>query len=545
MSNRNFDSRVITQRLQNQVNARNLYLNNTNGKGIINNPQNSDGNASRFNSYIPGAQTEYFRGLVGAGETISPGGIIGIPPFPQLNQNLTPSPLPPPQVPGSMSFNYRSPSRVKYTNNNDLTIGTQSFTIEWYQYWQEGASYPRVFSIGTFPDAYIALSYEQGNTYLWLNESNTAYGTINTVPLQNSWSHVAIVGTSGVGIKIYFNGNEEGYIPGAYNITNDTIQELAIGNETAPIDIDYGYTGLITNFRWVNGTAIYTTNFSPPSVPLTNVSGTQVLLLVSGETNLVLDSSNANRTPITQNVIYSSSLPQPVSILTYSTVGTVSWTVPSGVTSIEYLIVGGGGGSGGGYDTGGGGGGGGGMVLTGTISVIPGNTYTIVVGDGGAGGITDRTVPTETNGSSGGNSSFDSIIALGGSGGFASRLPLGGNNSSGGPGATNPNAASEGGRGGGSAGDGNGAGGGGGGSSGNGSNGVSNTGGNGGNGTSSSISGSTTIYGMGGRGANGASTNAAVAGALNTGNGARGGGGGAGNEANGAKGGSGIVIIKG
>jgi hypothetical protein len=79
MSNRNFDNRVIIQRLQNQNYARNLYINNTSGQTIINNPQNSDGNASRFVSYVPGAQTEYFRGL-GTCVTSSIGGIVNIAP---------------------------------------------------------------------------------------------------------------------------------------------------------------------------------------------------------------------------------------------------------------------------------------------------------------------------------------------------------------------------------------------------------------------------------------------------------------------------------
>lgn len=83
MSNRNFDNRVIIQRLQNQVYARNLYNNNTSGQGLINNPQNSDGNASRFNTYLAGAQTETFRGLVGGCDTKSIGGIVNIPPFSQ------------------------------------------------------------------------------------------------------------------------------------------------------------------------------------------------------------------------------------------------------------------------------------------------------------------------------------------------------------------------------------------------------------------------------------------------------------------------------
>ena len=39
MSNRNFDSRVITDRRQNQTYARNLYDNNVRGKRLINNQQ--------------------------------------------------------------------------------------------------------------------------------------------------------------------------------------------------------------------------------------------------------------------------------------------------------------------------------------------------------------------------------------------------------------------------------------------------------------------------------------------------------------------------
>ena len=60
-----------------------------------------------------------------------------------------------------------------------------------------------------------------------------------------------------------------------------------------------------------------------------------------------------------------------------------------------------------------------------------------------------------------------------------------------------------------------------------------------------SISGSSVTYGTGGRGANGNVTggNTAVAGAANTGNGARGGGTASSAQTNGAQGGSGIVII--
>ena len=82
MSNRNFDSRVIIQRLQNQNYARNLYINNVNSGRLINNPQNTDGNSSRQNTYTSGVQTEYFRGLLDGAKTVSLGGTFGISPFP-------------------------------------------------------------------------------------------------------------------------------------------------------------------------------------------------------------------------------------------------------------------------------------------------------------------------------------------------------------------------------------------------------------------------------------------------------------------------------
>ncbi len=73
--------------------------------------------------------------------------------------------------------------------------------------------------------------------------------------------------------------------------------------------------------------------------------------------------------------------------------------------------------------SGGGGGGAGGQVRfqTGTniTTVIPGTTYTIVVGTGGQGG--QGGTNTETNGSPGGDSSFDTITSRGGSGGGFSR----------------------------------------------------------------------------------------------------------------------------
>ena len=248
-------------------------------------------------------------------------------------------------------------------------------------------------------------------------------------------------------------------------------------------------------------------------------------------------------------------------VVTFSSVGSRSWTVPANVSSLQYLIVGGGGGGSGG------GGGAGGVLYNSSYSVTPGNSYTVVVGDGGSGSA------ASVSGGDGSNSSFNNIVAYGGGGGGARQTGGRAGASSGGSGQDSnaaSGAASQGFRGG----DGlstaactSASGGGGAGSAG--LQGFTQCspqipwGGNGGIGVAYSISGSSTYYGGGGGGGpnNNSSTTVDLGrggngGGGNGGNGDRvngtdglantGGGGGGGDwEASGAgNGGSGIVIVR-
>jgi hypothetical protein len=86
-----------------------------------------------------------------------------------------------------------------------------------------------------------------------------------------------------------------------------------------------------------------------------------------------------------------------------------SWTCPTGITEVEYLVVAGGGG--GGSNVGGGGGAGGYRAGTG-FSVSAGTTYSITVGAGGTGNATDGVAA-----GSGNNSVFSSTITSAGGGG--------------------------------------------------------------------------------------------------------------------------------
>lgn len=209
-----------------------------------------------------------------------------------------------------------------------------------------------------------------------------------------------------------------------------------------------------------------------------------------------------------------------------STPGGGTWTVPAGVTAVDYLVLAQGGG--GGFDVGGGGGAGGYREATG-FAVTPSATPTLTVGAGAGQGSTT----VGAKGVTGASSVFSTITSLGGAGGGSSSSAAGGNGASGGGGRANgANAGGTGTAGQGNAGGaaivGGGAGGGGGAGAVGGAGTAVLTGGAGGIGTASSITGSSVTRGGGGGGA-GTGGNPAGAGGL--------GGGGAGsNSAGGSNG---------
>jgi hypothetical protein len=224
---------------------------------------------------------------------------------------VAPAPAPaPPSVGGSMLFSSSfgdTGSHVSYPNDASLAIGSQEFTIEWFQYFTGGGSFPRPFSIGSYSEEggiSIAVSYE-GTTYLWIN--GTPNAVLDSNPPTEAWTHIAIVG-DGTDITFYLNGDRESIITGPYDFTDDTTV-LMIGNESAP-STDGNFGGSITNFRWVVGTAVYTgSSFTVPTAPLTDITGTQLLLLATNEAGLLVDSSSASRTPTNTGVAFDTQSP--------------------------------------------------------------------------------------------------------------------------------------------------------------------------------------------------------------------------------------------
>ena len=99
----------------------------------------------------------------------------------------------------------------------------------------------------------------------------------------------------------------------------------------------------------------------------------------------------------------------------YTIPGTYSWTAPDNVTSISVICIGGGGaGSSGQVATPQTAGGGGGLGWKNNIAVVPGNSYTVVVGLGGV-----NSTNNHGNGAAGSDSYFISLATVAGYGGAA------------------------------------------------------------------------------------------------------------------------------
>ena len=188
-------------------------------------------------------------------------------------------------------------NKLSVSAGTSFAYGTGDFTVEaWVN--------PYSYQIGAYLGGIILSQTTAGQNYfVYLvggsGEAQFIFGsgggtTITTaaglVPL-NTWTHIALVrsGTGTNQTKIYVNGTSAITSTCAFDFTNvsyaPTIATYTSDNTSLP------YAGYISNLRVVKGTAVYTSNFTPSTTPLTAVSGTSLLTLQS---NYFKDNSSNN-----------------------------------------------------------------------------------------------------------------------------------------------------------------------------------------------------------------------------------------------------------
>jgi hypothetical protein len=156
--------------------------------------------------------------------------------------------------------------------NNVFSLSA-AFTFETWLYPTAFSSYKGIWSnTNTINSTGLHVGLNAaGNIFIYSNSSFVVTSS-NAMSL-NTWNHVAVVRNSGI-VYIYINGVVS---------TNSWTTSTAFTNAACVIGTNPGpgteyYFGYLSDARLLNGTALYTNNFIPPTAPLTAIQNSTLLL---------------------------------------------------------------------------------------------------------------------------------------------------------------------------------------------------------------------------------------------------------------------------
>lgn len=201
------------------------------------------------------------------------------------NGNTTQGSFSPFSPTGWSNYFGNSENYLNIASNSAFAYGTGNFTWECWIYLTSITGY--VLDHGSNGGT---ISFN-GNILVYYNATAGIGSTLYTTgfansPALNTWHHISAVRNSGT-TYLYFNGVLSTSAADSHNYGNQAIQIGNYGSGGVPF---YGY---ISNLRLVKGTAVYTSNFTPPTAPLTAITNTSLLTCQS---NRFIDNSTNNFT---------------------------------------------------------------------------------------------------------------------------------------------------------------------------------------------------------------------------------------------------------
>jgi hypothetical protein len=184
---------------------------------------------------------------------------------------------------------------LSVANNAAFDFGTGDCTFEAWVFIQSYSTIQQIVysqSLTSGPNGYEFLVSSSGFLIMESQASSVDQAitaTNNAIPL-NTWTHVAFTRASGTN-RLFVNGNlctttgtlSQAISTGGYPVYIGAYLYSSIGN--------YYFNGYISNVRLVKGTAVYTSNFTPPTAPLTAITNTSLLTCQS---NRFKDNSTNN-----------------------------------------------------------------------------------------------------------------------------------------------------------------------------------------------------------------------------------------------------------
>jgi hypothetical protein len=228
--------------------------------------------------------------IISSGITIGPGIDIG---------GATPT-----LTNGSALFN--GSNYLSVAGGAGTAMGTGNFTWECWVYPTSSSDYQCFIDTRTDP-----LTGGDDTGFFFGTDFNALEPIYYTTNLQlvstismtlNAWNHVALTRNSGT-VTLWVNGVSGGTQSNSSDLTQ---QRVLIGGDGLSTALNL--TGNISNLRMVKGTAVYTSTFTPPTAPLTAISGTQLLLNTYYGANFLVDGSTNNFTVTNNGTVTSNTL---------------------------------------------------------------------------------------------------------------------------------------------------------------------------------------------------------------------------------------------
>jgi hypothetical protein len=211
-----------------------------------------------------------------------------------------------------------------------FAFGTGAYTIEAWVYVTSRSLEASIWATGANNNNFLITTGGLLRLY-----NGTSYTGTTVIPL-NTWAHVAVVRTSTAsnGTQLFVNGVSDLVFTDTTNQTSATTGVIGVNGTGG----EQYFFGSISNLRVVKGTAVYTSNFTPPTTPLTAISGTSLLTcqspsLIDNSTNAFAITAYGNAKPTTLNPF---GFTNTASIYSPSTFGGSSYFDGTG----DYLDVG-------------------------------------------------------------------------------------------------------------------------------------------------------------------------------------------------------------
>jgi hypothetical protein len=175
----------------------------------------------------------------------------------------------------SYSTYFNGSATLTTPSSSAFSFGTGNFTIE---FWIKAASQ-------------ASFIYDNrggstgGNPHITLETTILRWGGTDLrgtiVIADNNWHHCAITRQSDT-VKLWVDGVLDN--SGADSTNYNTDQPIRIGTNSFGGGMSSPITGYFSNFRIVKGTAVYTSAFTPPTIPLSIISGVSLLTCRSATT---------------------------------------------------------------------------------------------------------------------------------------------------------------------------------------------------------------------------------------------------------------------